>query len=426
MKLLTYSLKKYCLLSLLLIAVSIPALYIFISIALTNLADQTLTNKIAYTLNQLKEVQTPDDLALWKKLDKSIDITLFNKNNFNQQPFTKAILNSESNEFETFRCAQKKVNIFGINHTLTFTTPFIESKFLLQSILMVTLPLMLLVFIGFFVLDKTLHHVWKPFYQITNFLKTYEPSGNPQLTEEELEIDEFNELKFAVKHLTEKSAVNYQLQKEFTENAAHELQTPVAIIKSKLDLMLQEKGLSNNQSLLIDQIYYVLQKLSDLNKNLLFLSKIENQQFSLDDNIDCVASVSVSVNSLKFFAEGKYQQLLFKRQENVFLRGNQLLFEQMLINLLMNAIQYAPKGSIVSVTLSDESLVIVNEGPQLSFSENKLFSRFSKTTEKEQIGNGLGLAICKKIAEVHGFDIVYSYANSKHYFCLNFKQKSED
>ncbi|HET8829906.1 MAG TPA: HAMP domain-containing sensor histidine kinase [Pelobium sp.] len=425
MRLLTYNTKKYLWLTSLLIVLSIPAFYFAVNSILLKATDSALKSQATLIPKYISEIKNPADLELWRKLDNNVEVALFDKNRFKKEPFTIHVINPETKDFQTYRYLQKETEIFGIKHTITFKVPLLEKKELLKSILIVQISLLLLIWVGFIIINSVSKNVWAPFNQIVDFLKSYELAKDKELTEEELEIDEFNDLKFAIKNLTERTKTSYQLQKEFTENAAHELQTPIAIIKSKLDLMLQDKSLSKNQSTLIDQIFYVLQKLSDLNKNLLFLTKLENQQFIFEDHVDGVATVSNVIENLNFFAEGKYQQLLFPRPEPVFFEGNQALVDQLVQNLMINAIQYSPKGSIINILLTHESLTFVNEGSKLDFNEERLFSRFSKTIEKDQKGNGLGLAICKKIALVHGFDISYRYQNSKHHFSVSFKQKNE-
>lgn len=402
---------------------SIPTFYLVVNSLFLQATDKTLDSQAALIPTYIAEVKNPDDLTLWKKVDRDVEITLFDKNNFRKEPFTVEELNPQSNEVEDFRHLQKQVEIFGIKHTITFKVSLVEKEDLLTSILIVQISLLLLLFLGFIIINRVISkRIWAPFHNILSFLKNYELTKDVEIAERKLEIDEFNELNIDINNLLRRTQTTYQLQKEFTENAAHELQTPVAIIKSKLDLLLQEENLSNNQSALIDQIYYVLQKLSDLNKNLLFLTKIENQQFDFKDNVDCVKTVSEVIENCLFFAEARYQQLLFPRPKSKYFQGNQALFDQLIQNLVINAVQYSPKGSIINVLLTDDALTVINEGPQLNFSEEKLFSRFSKTIEKNQKGNGLGLAICKKIALVHGFDITYQYQNTKHHFTVNFNQ----
>ncbi|RKD16122.1 hypothetical protein BCY91_04330 [Pelobium manganitolerans] len=259
--------------------------------------------------------------------------------------------------------------------------------------------------------------------QSASLLKTYELTKDKDLLNIESDFEELQKLNKNLLTLIERTENAQKLQKEFSENAAHELQTPLAIIKSKLDLMLQDEQLSEKQSQLIDDIYQVLQKLGDLNKNLLFLNKIENQQFELADMVHCEEVVNKLIKQLNFFAESRYQQVLFPQMHQLTFEGNQSLFEQLVQNLLINAIQYSPKGSIINIKLDDEHLTFINEGPEFEFSEALLFSRFSKNSnEKEQDGNGLGLAICKKIADLHGFGLSYHHQNGKHHFTVLFKE----
>ncbi|WP_017257615.1 sensor histidine kinase [Pedobacter arcticus] len=393
--------------------------------------DDALINRLALIPEQLKEIKTPDDLDLWKKLDKNITISFFDLSRFEEKPFTTKVLNSETKEVENYRYLQKQIKIFGVNHTVTIKTSLTNKETVLRNIIIVQLFILVIILIGFLIVNRRVNaKIWKPFNKTLDALKQQE--ANEEISHEgeeeeaeNIEIDELNDLNADIKNLLQQKNTAYQLQKEFTENAAHELQTPIAIIKSKLDLLIQDKDLNSNQSLLIDQIYHVLQRLTDLNKNLLLLSKIENQQFELKDKVDCIKTVSTVVASLNFFAEAKYQQLLFPRPEAKVFKGNQVLIDQMIQNLTINAIQYSPKGSIVNILLTERSLSFVNEGPKLDFSEEKLFSRFSKTIEKDQKGNGLGLAISNKIANAHGFSINYEYINAKHHFSVSFKQPNE-
>ncbi len=426
MKLLAYSSQKYLWLSSLLIILSIPLFYFVVNSLFINATDRSLESQAYLTPNHIHEIKNANELEIWKKLDKDLEITIYNPKKFNPKPFTAQEINPQSNVLEDYRYLQKQLEILGINHTITYKISLLEKEDLIKHILIVQIGLLLLIFIGFLVINRTISKkIWLPFNRILNFLKNYELNEENEPITEKLEIDEFNDLNIDIQNLLNRTETTYRLQKEFTENAAHELQTPVAIIKSKLDLLLQEKNLSKNQSILIDQIYYVLQKLSDLNKNLLFLSKLENQQFNLEDDLDVLKTVSNTIENLNFFAEAKYQQVLFPKPEATLLKGNQSLFDQLTQNLLINAIQYSPKGSIIHIILSKKSLKFINEGAALSFEQEKLFSRFSKTIEKEQKGNGLGLAISKKVADVHGFELVYEYTNSKHHFTIIFNNPSE-
>lgn len=426
MKLLTYSSKKYLWSSGIIVLVSIPLFYFVVNSLLINFIDNNLEQDSKQAQQKLTTINTPLELENWLKYNPQAALQIFKEKDFNPEYFNKEIYHLESKTDQNYRVKQQKVTVFKREFILSVKTSLFESKNLLKSVLIIQLILLLILFVVFQIITRNISKkVWQPFNQILDFLKGYDISKPSLLNTEILGIEEFNELNKEINSLITRTEKSFNIQKEFTENAAHELQTPVAIIKSKLDLFLQDPQLSKNQAKLVEQINYVLQKLADLNKNLLLLSKIENQQFALTDKINVNQLAEENIENLTFFAQANYQQLIYAKPAKINLIGSKNLCTQLFQNLLINAIQYGSKGTLINIILEEKSLTFMNEGSPLPFSQEQLFSRFSKSIQHNQKGNGLGLSISHKIAQAHHFDLTYQYLKGKHHFKIDFERQED-
>jgi signal transduction histidine kinase len=225
--------------------------------------------------------------------------------------------------------------------------------------------------------------------------------------------------------LVNKSRDAYLNQKEFTENASHELQTPIAIFRSKLELLIQTTPLTKEQAELISNLLDTTDRIARLNKNLLLLlSKIENRQFISTDEVSVLAVLNRTIED--------YQQLAFTREINItvdaakdlVIKANPILFEILISNLISNALRYATFKTDVWIKVEKETLTVLNNGSPLK-SPEKIFNRFNQESRSSQ-GSGLGLAILKKICEVENFSINYYYSNSRHQFQVSFSANSSE
>lgn len=420
MKLLTYSSQRYLLFSALLVLLSIPVFYLVLEKLFIRAIDESLKQQATLLPQYTRYIKSENDLVLWKNLDWDVAINLAGTARVKDQPFTLVEHSKVYKENEQYRALQKEVKLLNKNYIVTFKSSLIEKDDLIQAVLTLQITLLLLLLVGLLFINNYISKkLWAPFQDILNYLKTFELDKNPASTQLNFKIDEFKELDCSVKDLIFRVNKTYLSQKEFTENASHELQTPLAIIKSKLELFLQEEQLSETQSHLIDEMNTVLTGLEQLNINLLLLAKMDNEQFQLNEEFSIAELIEKTIEELSFFTEAAQQQITFQQEADVRLSGNPQLFRQLLMNLILNAIQYSVTGSEIKIMLSSSGLEVINPGKEFTFKEDKLFKRFSKH-QVNATGNGLGLAISQKIARLHKFQLNYIYQQDNHHFIINF------
>ena len=169
---------------------------------------------------------------------------------------------------------------------------------LIQTIIVITITLILLILAATFIINRiVLKKLWQPFYKTLASTHEFNINNNEKLFFQPTNIDEFNYLNITLTEAFSKAQLDYQILKEFTENASHELQTPLAVIQSKLDVLIQNENFPETESENIQSIYKTLQSLNRLNQSLLLLAKIENNQFN-----------EKAVFNLKELLENKIQQ----------------------------------------------------------------------------------------------------------------------
>jgi two-component system OmpR family sensor kinase len=259
-------------------------------------------------------------------------------------------------------------------------------------------------------------HIWAPFKDTLHKAEAFdvEKGDVPVFTESQTE--EFQELNMTLGKLMSRSVDKYRVQKEFTENAAHELQTPIAIISGKLDVLLQDQ-LDEKQLDTVREIYEVVNRMSRLNRNLLLLAKIDNNQYGDFEKVDFHTLASTNIEQMRE---------LYGKENKVFLKGgnctvfaNLTLSEMMLNNLLVNAFRHTGADGTIVVSCGKGCISVSNTAIAGKLDANKIFARFNHSSEADR-GNGIGLAIVKAICDFHGWKIEYSFQEGMHHFSILF------
>ena len=260
--------------------------------------------------------------------------------------------------------------------------------------------------------------MWQPFYRSLEQIKDFDLNRQGTVIFEPTGIAEFAQLNQSLHKLIVGTVAAYNQQKEFADNASHELQTPLAIVQSKLEMLLQNESLTGSQYTTIEEALKALSRVNRINKNLLLLTRIENSQFMDKEVIDVSNLLHNSLAQFAGFAETK--KVLFEPNVSlgIVIKGNRTLVEILVNNLLTNAIRHSSKGGIVSVCLTSKHLDFANDG-ETPLSTGQLFKRFANTSPLSP-GTGLGLALIKQIADRYNWRLSYAFEMGRHIFSVGF------
>lgn len=324
-------------------------------------------------------------------------------------------------EFEKYRQIKAYESLHGTRYKIIARQSLVRNQDLVWVISFATFIIILLLLTGLWIMNTlTSKQLWKPFYTNLDRLKNFSIQDQNPIKLEATNIDEFQELNISIKNLTQKLQSDFNSLKEFSENASHEMQTPLAIMQSKIELLLQSAKLSKEQSELLKSIYQAGQRLSKLNKTLLLLAKVENQQYSTKEEISFKTLIERQLENYEDFILNKNLKVI-KNLSDATIKTNTILAETLVSNLLSNSIRHnVPNGSI-TIDYSAEKLVFTNSGKSLEQEDpENLFDRFKKeSTSKESLG--LGLAIVKQVCDVNNWQIDYSQEKNLHKITVLFK-----
>jgi two-component system sensor histidine kinase QseC len=264
-------------------------------------------------------------------------------------------------------------------------------------------------------------YVLFPFRQTMTIINNFDLKRKEKIQLPETTTKEFTELNSFLKKMTDKAMEDYASIKEFSENASHELQTPLAIIRSKLEL-LAETNIDACQAELISDTQNAIDKLSKINRSLALLTKLENQEYTTSEDIKICRITKDVLAAYEDWICLRNIQVTTDLAKNIPLRIHPALAEMLLNNLLSNAIRHNVEHGTIAVTLTHTKLTVRNTGLPPEIPTEELFLRFKKSNQSAD-SIGLGLAIVKQICEVSRFSINYDYEEGFHVINICFNPK---
>lgn len=328
---------------------------------------------------------------------------------------------AEKKEWLPFEKLTRSFELNGKKYQLTTYVSSTEISHLIIKVFLIEACLFSLLFIVIVYINrKTSGILWRPFSTTLQKLREYDITRQqPADLEPNTGIIEFDELNATAAALIAKNKQAYHQQKQFVENASHEIQTPLAIIRSKLELLINQPDITEEVAGLLADITEANDRLSQMNRNLLLLAKIENNQFPDQQPVDVSQLLQKILAAHETYYADKFPAVTTSIQQGVIVNANASLLEVMLNNLVRNAVVHNIPGGSMKVELAPGLLKIVNSGKPSLLNDAQLFERFSKGSDEVK-STGLGLALVKQICQLYGFTPGYSFSDGLHTLTIVF------
>lgn len=424
--LLSKTTKPFIIYVLIVLAISIPVYYLVVDTIWRTQLDEhneIVVEEVSYRFNQAKmsEEELQKALNLWSKIQPETNIKPTDKSDLLKDSLYTTTKNAPylKEVEDRFRVFSTIIYLNEKPYRINVETNIEESYSTVISIAITTFFLFVILVIGLLILNKRLSEIiWKSFKNNLEKLKAFNLNHQTAINFEQTDINEFNELNQSLSKLIDHNISAFKTQKEFTENASHELQTPLAILKNKLDILLQSEDLTEKQYHIAEEMNRALMRSARINKNLLFLAKIENSQFEHSENFCLDILLEQTIDGFQDYFKDKAIVLYTDIQPEIEIKGNKSLAESLISNLLINAIRHTLPRKNITINLSKSSLEITNSGEK-PLNTDLLFKRFSRSSADNN-GSGLGLAIVHEICKSQNWNVHYHFENQMHIFSVKF------
>ncbi len=421
MRLLTKTTLNLLSISLFIYLFGVIAFYYSLRVQVDNNINREMVKRKISLIRQMEEAhssvsQTPgrNEMVLVKPVSKMQAADSFNDT---------LIYNREEQRFQLFRQMDFAETVNYQVYEIRIFKSLEETDTLIIRIISTMTVLVILLIIALLVVNRySSRLVWSVFYDTIGKINRYDLNTHEDFTLQDSDVKEFADLNRVLKTMTERIKDDYLNLKEYTENASHEIQTPLAIINSKLELLLQSGDMNEKQYKALADAYEASIRLSKYNSTLILLAKIENKQFPASKQISPEAILTNLLEDLDDLIRDKKIEVLKYFTPEVTVLMDPYLAEMLIVNLFKNAIRHNVKGGKLVVTVEKNFLRIANSGPRLPVDENLLFKRFFKSSSSPE-SLGLGLSIVQKICSLYGFEVNYLFADGMHSMTVYFKNE---
>ncbi len=307
----------------------------------------------------------------------------------------------------------------GNTWLLTVSTPTFEREDLLLAVLWHLVALYAILVITILAVTSIVfNYSMRPLYRLLRWLDGYSLGNGVEDLPMCTHIEEFRILTESARSTIARAEENFERQKQFIGNASHELQTPLAVLGTRIEWMIDNTPLTEEQFAELTKMRQSLHRLSRLNRTLLLISKIENSQFNEVHDVDIVELIDNELEIYKEIYAGKEITCSTQLPAQFIAAMDESLATTLVTNLLKNAFLYTTQGGTIRISMDKEMLTVENSGTE-PLDATRLFDRFY--TGGANGSTGLGLALVKSIAEFYKFGLEYSFVEEMHRFAIRFR-----
>ncbi len=328
------------------------------------------------------------------------------------------IYNAEMDELQRFRKKTILLNIEGHFYRVEMVKAVEDFLRLRDDIFGSLIPAFILLALGIVLFNYLLSgYFFRPFNKILDVMKTYKVGRNKTVSRVPTSTAEFHRMQELFHKMIDRIEYDYRHLKEYTENMAHEMQTPLSIVRSKVEILMADDALMPKHAQTVKTIYDETNHLSKLSQTLNLITRIENGEFSNFKEIKTKDVIEKHVSAVRELAHLKLLSIETDLSENHYFYMDPFLLDMALKNLLRNAINYGQTEGPVRICTNSDQLSISNYGPPLDIPEEKMFERFYRKTNRQK-STGLGLSLVKKVCDVSLLNLEYRYHDGQHFFYI--------
>lgn len=327
---------------------------------------------------------------------------------------------------EDFASSRIRRQVFGDKdgnyYEITVSLPVFEQETLVEHVLWWTgilflVLLVTLLIIGIIVIDYNL----KPFKALMKWIDAYVPGHPYGAIPADTDVVEFRKLAETIRKAVERFENEYEERKIFIGNASHELQTPLAVSSNRLEMLLDRPDINEDIAGEMVKLHRSLQHLIRLNKTLLLLSRIENDQFPPTDEVDVTSLLRESIEMNGEIYSHKSIKSSMEVQGDFVCMINEQMASVLVGNLVKNAFVHSAPGAEITISVSAGGFNVRNQG-DAPLDKKRVFHRFYLPGGRREGSTGLGLALAYSVCERSGLSLTYDFQENQHIFSVILKK----